>query len=674
MTADDREYIHTTCPRDCYDGCGITVMKQNGAIRQVSGNADHPSTRGPLCPKCTAAYNHAWIEEDSRLLYPLRRTGAKGSGEFDRISWDEALTEIANRVGEIRDGAGAEKIFHTHYTGTCSLVANQFPGRFFRHIGATEVEPDTVCNNAGHVAWRYVFGHSAHGFDPRTAKDSECILVWGANPSATAPHVDKLWLKEHDAKVIVVDPVAHETARQADLHLQVRPGSDAALAFGLLHVMRREGLLDQDFIRDRVLGYDEVAAEIERCDPAWTEEKTGVPAALIEEAATLYGAGPSLMWLGQGLQRQTGGGNIFRACAMLPAFTGNIGKPGAGAYYLNGTFAIGLRKGASPDPMPPGGAAGVSHMDLPDLLNDPAATSAFFVWNCNPVASNPDQSKTIQGLKREDLFTVVVDCFPTDTAKYADIVLPAASFLEFDDLCASYFHLRIGPQVKCAEPMGEALPNQEIFRRLSRAMKLEDPALYESDRSIVDGMLGKLDLGVDWSELKERAWMPLSEEPMILWQDLKFATPSGKIEIASKRAVRDGHPLAPVPAADPQPGDGALRLLSPADVNLMNSSYGNEVRVQRLLGPARASIHPADAAAREIADGDRICLSNEAGELTLTALVTESVPAGTVLASKSRWPGQEPENRNVNVLHIPRKTDMGESTSVHSTTVHVAKA
>jgi anaerobic selenocysteine-containing dehydrogenase len=673
----DKEILKTTCPRDCYDGCGIAVIKRGGKITKVLGNPDHPTSRGALCGKCAVAYNGAWLDDKARLLHPLRRSGPKGSGQFEPISWDDALGEIAGKLHAISDEHGADKIVHTHYTGTCSSLAYGFPQRFFNRLGATEVDPDTICNNAGHAAWGYVFGDSHTGFDPRTAKDANCILVWGANPSASAPHAHKVWLRESPAQVIVVDPVRHETAAEADIFLQPFPGSDAALAFAMLHVMRRDGMFDDGYIAAHVLGFDEVAPMLDGCTPQWGEAQTGVPAGDIERAAKLYGAGPSLMWLGQGLQRQPQGGNIFRALAMLPAFTGNIGKPGAGFYYLNDSVGIAHRKGAAPAYEPPSepkdAPAPISQMDVPALLQDANRIRAYMVWNCNPVASNPRQADMRHGLAREDLFTVVVDCFQTDTADYADIVLPAASFLEFDDIGASYFHFTYGPLVKCQEPMGESLPNQEIFRRLSRAMGFEDKHLYEDDRSVIDKTLKHAGLGIGWDELKAKGWARLGDEPLILWAEGKFPTPSGKIEIASARAEADGHPRVPQPTADPRPGGDRFRLLSPADKWLMNSSYGNDPRIGELMGPPNVAIHPDDAGRLGVAEGDHVRLANEAGALDFTARLTDEIPAGVLLTHKSRWPKMRGDGANVNLLHIPEKTDMGESTSVHATEVTVQK-
>ena len=418
----EKEVLKTTCPRDCYDACGIVAIKRDGAITRVLGDPDHPVSRGALCGKCALAYNGVFRDPHVRLLTPLKRAGAKGEGRFEPASWDEAIGDIAARFKQIAEGDGADRIVHAHYTGTCSLIANNFPMRFFGRLGAREVEPDTVCNMAGHVALDYVIGTSGIGFDPRTAKDANCILVWGANPSASAPHQHKHWLKEAPGTVIVVDPVRHPTAEQADIHLQPFPGSDAALAFAMVHVLVRDGLIDRAFLDAHALGWDELEPAIAPCTPAWGEARTGVPAAEIEEAARIYGAGPALLWLGQGLQRQAMGGNVIRACALLPAVTGNYGKPGAGLLYLNG----GGRKGVDGDYL--SGAAlsqsppTFSQMELAARLEDPADIQAFLCWNINPAASSPEQARLRRALMRGDLFTVVVDIFQTDTADYADYV------------------------------------------------------------------------------------------------------------------------------------------------------------------------------------------------------------------------------------------------------------
>jgi anaerobic selenocysteine-containing dehydrogenase len=486
------------------------VVKRDGAIRHVRGDPAHPVSRGRLCRKCSIGYNGAFLDQQARLTHPLRRIGPKGEGRFERVSWDEALAGIAGRLREL-DG---RTVLNAHYTGTFSLLGYFFPLRFFNRLGATEVDPATICNKAGHVALEYVYGTSMVGFDPLTARDAACILVWGANPSASAPHAHEHWLPEAPGRV-VVDPVRTPTAAAADLHLQPFPGSDAALAFALLHVIVRDGLKDDVFVRAHTVGWEELEPLVAPCTPEWGEQVTGVSAGLIDEAARLYGAGPSLQWIGQGLQRQRTGGNVVRACALLPAVSGNLGKPGTGFLYLNGTESRRIDEDylaaphlgpARPDP--------ISHMDLAACLEDPARSHALFCWNINIAASNPEQARLRAALRREDMLTVAVELFPTDTTDFADYVLPAASFLEFDDLVASYFHLTLSAQAKAAEPLGEALPNTEIFRRLARAMGYEEPELYESDRQVIDTLLERSGVGLDFAALAASATVPVAAEPV----------------------------------------------------------------------------------------------------------------------------------------------------------------
>ena len=667
------ERIRTTCPRDCYDGCGIVVERRDGAITRVLGDPDHPVSRGALCGKCATAYNGVWQDEQARLLYPLKRTGPKGHGQFERVGWDEALTTIASKLQNIVQTTGPEAIIHTHYTGTLSLLAYMFPLRFFHRLGATEVEPDTICNMAGHVAWGLLFGSSYVGFDPRTAADSRCILVWGANPAHSAPHAHKHWLPESPAQKVVVDPIRTETAAQADLHLQPFPGTDAALAFSLLHVLHRDGFFQPDFIANHTMGYDEVLPLLAPCTPAWGEQTTGVPADLIERAAHLYGPGPSLLWVGQGLQRQTTGGNVMRACGLLPALTGNIGKPGAGFYYLNITPGIaGMDFDAlAGNSLAKGRVPHISHMDFTARLEDASVSQALVCWNTNPAASAPQQQRLHAALKREDLFTVAIDCFPTDTTDFADIVLPAASFLEFDDLTFSYFHLNIGAQSKAREPMGESLPNQEIFRRLATAMGFEESALFEPDEAIISQMLAEMQTGCDFSTLQQTGWRSISQAPLVFYEDLTFDTPSGKIEIASDKAEQKGLPRVPQPWADTQPTNNRFRLLSPASRWRLNDSYANDTNIQQRAGQAGVTLHPDDAAQLGVTNGTRVRLANETGQLELTATIDAIAPRGVALAHKGRWPKLEADRHNVNTLNPGIRSDMGESSSVHSTEVTI---
>jgi anaerobic selenocysteine-containing dehydrogenase len=669
------DVVLTTCPRDCYDTCGMLVYRQGGVVTAVRGNPSHAVSRGTLCGKCSTAYNREWRDPARRLTQPLRRVGAKGAGRFEAISWDTAFTDIGQRLQHIIASHGARTILNAHYTGTISLLAGVAPMRFFHRLGATEVTPDTICNMAGHVALRYLYGSSVDGFDPRTAEHAACIVVWGANPHASAPHAHEHWLPEARGKVVVVDPIRTPTAAQADIHLQPFPGSDAALAFALLHVIRREGLIDTAFIAAHVQGWEELEPLLGRCDPAWGAAVSGVPAALIEEVAVLYGRGPSLLWLGQGLQRQATGGNVMRACGLLPAVTGNLCKPGAGFLYLNGNLRqrrMDEEYLAGAHLAPPGGTPSISHMDLAAALENPERAQALFVWNMNPLASCPQQARLRRALQREDLLTIALDLFATDTTQMADYVLPAASFLEFDDLIVSYFQLTLSAQVKAMEPLGSALPNQEIFRRLGEAMGYSEPELRESDASILATLMQRSGLGLTFTSLAQRGSIWVPEKPAVQFADRVFATPSGRIEIASASAAADGHPRVPQPWSDPRPAAGHLRLLSPANAWLMNTSFGNVRQIEHRIGDATIALHPADAAERRLAEGDAALVHNGCGRLRLKVTLSDQLPRGVALTHKGRWLRTDAAGANVNVLNAGEKSDMGESTAVHSVEVLVS--
>jgi anaerobic selenocysteine-containing dehydrogenase len=667
--------ILTTCPRDCYDACGIEVSLRDGAIHRVRGDRDHPVSRGRLCRKCATAYNGVLLDPRARLLTPLRRSGPKGSGRFTPVSWDEALAEIAQRLTAIAEGPGADTILSAHYTGTFALLGYHFPNRFLRRLGVREVDPDTICNKAGHVALEYMYGTSLDGFDPRSAADAACIMVWGANPSASAPHQHEHWLPEAPGRVIVVDSVRTDTARQADLHLQPFPGSDAALAFSIAHVLRRDGLLDRGLLAEHAIGWAELESQLQRCTPGWGEQVTGVPAAAIEQAAHWYGAGPSLLWIGQGFQRQPRGGNAVRAVAQLAALSGNLGRPGTGFLYLNGAgnrmldedYIAGTHLADSPPDS-------ISHMDLAACLEDPRRSQALLCWNINIAASNPDQARLRRALTRPDLFTVAIDLFATDTTDLADVVLPAASFLESDDLVASYFHLSVSAQVKAIEPLGQSLPNTEIFRRLATAAGFSDPELHEPDEQVIAEVLRRADLGLDFASLARQGTVWIDREPRVQFPDLRFPTPSGKIELASARAEADGHPRVPQPHADPRPAGGRLRLLTPASPWILNHSFANEVRLARRIGPSTIALHPADAAERGLAAGDRALARGPAGQLEFTVALSPDLPRGVAFSPKGRWPKLEESGANVNALNPGTPSDMGASTSVHGLEITLTHA
>jgi anaerobic selenocysteine-containing dehydrogenase len=363
----------------------------------------------------------------------------------------------------------------------------------------------------------------------------------------------------------------------------------------------------------------------------------------------------------------------MRACALLPAVSGNVGKPGAGFLYLNGQVPIDgdyLTGAHLATQAPPP----VSHMDLCEVLEDPARSQGLVCWNINIAASNPDQERLRRALARDDLFTVVCELFPTDTTDLADIVLPAASFLELDDIVCPYFDLAVSAQVKAMEPLGEALPNPEIFRRLAAAMGFEESELHEPDRNVIDELLRRAELGLDFEELSRRGTVPLSEEPLVQFPSRIFPTPSGKVEIASAQAEADGHPRWPLPLADPRPQHGRLRLLSPASSWLLNDSFANSAKIAKRLGPAAIALHPDDAHARGLVGGEDVLVENGTGRLRCRLEVTQDVPPGVALSHKGRWPRQEPGGVNVNALNPGERSDMGDSTAVHGVEVAVSPA
>ncbi len=666
--------IRTTCPRDCYDACGVLVSLRSGEVRHVRGDPEHHVSRGRLCAKCSIAYNGVLRDSEVRLNRPLRRAGPKGSGRFEPVSWDQALGEIATRLCRIVDTAGPAPILNTHYTGTCALLGTAFPKRFFNRLGATEVDPDTICNKAGYQALSYLYGSCGEGFDPETAKDASCILVWGANPSVSAPHQHEHWLAEALGAVVVVDPVRTPTAAAADLHLQPFPGSDAALAFAFAHVLRRDGLLDREFLGRYTLGLDELEPLLEPCTPQWGEQTTGVPAAMIEQAARAYGAGPALLWLGQGFQRQPRGGNALRAVAMLPALTGNLGRPGSGWAYVTGNESRGIDDAyltaghLQTDPPP-----AVSQMDLADVLAESTRAQALFCWNINIAASNPRLGDLRRALAREDLLTVVVDLFQTDTADMADYVLPATSFLESDDLVCSYFHHTLSAQVKATDPPGEALPNSEIFRRLSAAIGYTEPELYESDQDVIEQLLRRADFDVSWEQLTRAGTVRLYPTPRLQFADHAFATPSGRIELASAAAVEAGQPRLPVPWHDPRPASDRLRLLSPASPWALNSSFANDPKIACKLGPPTVTLHPQDAAARNLTEGDLADLATPTGRLTARVMIDPHGIPGVAYCPKGHWPKQTTDKANVNTLNPGTPADMARSTSVHGIEINLTR-
>ena len=432
--------------------------------------------------------------------------------------------------------------------------------------------------------------------------------------------------------------------------------------------------MDATILADHCLGWDQLEPLLEPCTPAWGQQVTGVPAQDIERAARWYGAGPSLLWIGQGFQRQPRGGNAVRAVAQLAAISGNLGRLGAGLLYLNGTdsrrldydYVAGVHlPDNSPEP--------IGHMDLCSWLEDPARAQALIAWNINIAASNPEQARLRRALEREDLFTVAIDLFETDTTDFADVVLPAASFLECDDLVASYFHLSLSAQVAAVSPLGDSLGNPEIFRRLAAAMGMTEPALYESDRAVIDHLLAETGLGLSFEQLARRGTVDFYEEPRVQFATLKFPTASGRVELASETARSDGHPLTAQPWFDEHPAADRLRLLSPASEWSLNDSFANEPKLDGRAGAATVTLHPDDARARGLRSGDIAVLRSAAGALELAVSISNDIPAGVAYSPKGRWPRREAQRANVNILNPGQPSDMGASSTVHGIEVTITR-
>ena len=481
------------------------------------------------------------------------------------------------------------------------------------------------------------------------------------------------WLSDTAVPKIVVDPIRHETAASADMHLQLYPGTDGALAFAMLHVIRAGGRIDRTFLAARSKGWEQIETQLDACTPAWGEATTGVPAQLIEDAALLYAEGPSLLWMGQGFQRQSFGGNAMRAVGTLPAATGNIGSYGAGFLYLNGWDTRGVDADyLTAARLKPASAQTISHMDLAGRLES-LKTKALVTWNNNIAVSSPEQRRLRRALERDTLLQVTLDLFQTETANYADYALPAASFLEFDDVVMSYFNASISAQVKAVPPLGSSLPNQEIFRRLATVMGLTDPELFETDDRMIATLLDQAKPGLTFATLAEAGTIDDPVKPVVQFEHHDYRTPSGKIELAGSAFIDAGLPRAPFASAEARPVGGELRLLSPASKWLMNSSFGNDPKILKQLGEDEAFVHPDEARSRGLANGTRVKIGNPTGAITLRLSVSADVPRGVVLAYKSRWTATGAKS-NVNALNPGTKADLAESCAVHSINVSMVPA
>ncbi|SEF61478.1 Anaerobic selenocysteine-containing dehydrogenase [Thermomonospora echinospora] len=671
------------CPLDCPDTCSWEVTVEDGRAVRLRGNGEHPFTRGALCAKVNRWLERA--EAPDRILYPLRRVGRKGEGRFERIGWDEALEEIAGRLRGIIDEHGGEAIWPYWGTGTLGWIQGmngQAGQRLFNVLGASRHHP-SICSIAGGHGLVYTTGTSA-GIDPETLALSKLILLWGTNTLTSGHH---LWKFVQDARrdgahVVAIDPIRTRTARQADEHLAPLPGTDAALALGLMNVVVGLGAEDREFLAEGTLGWEELRERIAAFPPGRVAGITGVPARdIVALGERIARTRPTAIRATMGLQRHAGGGATLRTLACLPAVTGDWARPGGGLSYSTDDHYPIDQAALFRDDLRPAMTRKLSMTRIGEALldlDDPPVR-ALFVIAANPAASAPHQSKIRRGLAREDLFTVVLEHFPTDTADYADIVLPATMQHEHADLHNGYGHLYLSWNEPAVAPPGECLSTTETFRRLARHLGLDEPALYDSDEELAEQALGSGDprlTGITLDRLRKEGFARLAvPDPFVPFAD-GFPTPSGKLEFVSERAAMAGHdPVAGyVPPAEPADPERARRyplsLISSASHHFLNTTFANNPELRRRAGGPRVVLHPDDAAARGITDGRRVRVTNDRGTLEAVAEVSDAVRPGVAATTKGHWPKLS-GGANPNALVDERDSDMGGGAVYHDTRVQI---
>jgi anaerobic selenocysteine-containing dehydrogenase len=684
--------VRAVCPHDCPDTCALLVTVEDGVATAVKGDPDHPTTAGVLCTKVARYTERTYHAE--RLLHPLRRVGKKGEGKFERISWDEALATIAARLKPIAARA-PEAILPYSYCGTMGLLQGEsMSSRFFNKIGASLLDR-TVCATAGATGYKYTIGASV-GTDMEQFQNARLIIIWGGNPIASNLH---FWTraqeaKRNGAKLIAIDPYRSLTAEKCHQHIAPLPGTDAALALGLMHVLIAEDLLDHDYIARHTLGFEQLKARVAEWTPERVAQTCGITVAEVVDLARLYGgtakAGePVAIRVNYGVQRVRGGGTAVRNIACLPALVG-AWRHAAGGIQLSSSGSFPSNKTALQRPDLLKSLPRTINMTTigNDLLRPASpefgpAVEALIVYNSNPVAIAPDSSKVAAGFAREDLFTVVLEHFQTDTADYADIVLPATTQLEHVDAHTSFGHLYMMANNAAIAPLGEAKPNTEIFRLLAAAMGFDDPCFRDSDDQLASIAFNTSDaraVHFDWESLKAKGWQKLNM-PEAPFAQGGFTTPSGKCEFYSAAMAADG--LDPLPtylapyesvASNPQLAEKyPLAMISPPARNFLNSSFVNIKSLRSAEGEPHLDIHPDDAEKRGISDADMVRIHNDRGSFIAKARVTDKARAGLVVGLSVWWKKLATDGKNANEVTSQRLTDMGRAPTFYDTLVQVER-
>jgi anaerobic selenocysteine-containing dehydrogenase len=656
----------------------MLVTVEDGVATKIQGDPEMPFTEGTLCTKVAHYLERTYAPD--RLQHPLKRIGKKGEGRFKRISWDEALDEIAARL-KAAAADNPETILPCSYAGTMGMVQYMsMDRRFFHKLGASLLDR-TLCSSAGKFGLKATLGGSV-GMDPERFDEARLIILWGANPIVSNLH---LWsrvqaAKRRGAKIVAIDPYRSLSAEKCTQHIALLPGTDGALALGMMHVLISEGLIDREYIAHYTLGYEELKKRVlEKHSPAWAAQTCGITVEEVVQLAREYGSvKPTAIRLNYGMQRHAGGGIAARTIACLPALTGAWREAAGGIVLTTADFyrfdhaaleRADLLAGRRPRV--------INHSALGDALtsaNPPVRVT--LVYNNNPVAVCPDSEKVIAGFSREDLFTVVMDHFQTDTADYADIVLPATTQLEHYDVHKSYGHLYMLANNPAIAPVGESLPNSEVFRRLAARLGFDDPCFRDSDEDLCRTALN----GESWERLKQTGWQKLDvPERFAPFAQGGFPTPSRKCEFHSAWLEKQG--IDPLPFYNPpaEAGDAELArkyplaFLSPPARHFLNSTFANVARFREFESEPHLDLHPQDAAARGIADGDLVRVFNDRGSHQLRARVNGKPRAGVVVAPSVWWKKYSPDGGNANNLTSQRTADLGGGATFYDCRVQVER-
>jgi anaerobic selenocysteine-containing dehydrogenase len=662
--------IRGACPHDCPDTCAWEVTVRDGVAEKLVGVKEHPFTRGGLCAKVSHYLERTYSPD--RLLYPLIRTGPKGSGEYARASLDEALDLIAERLGAIVAEHGGEAVLPYSFAGTQGLVQGaSMDRRFFAHLGASRLER-TICGQAA-AAGQLEAAGTLVGLRPEDLAHSRLIVLWGTNTIVTNLHQWPIVqaARKAGARVVVIDPLRTRTAASADWHVRPRPGTDAALALGLMNVIVAEGLVDGDYVERYTEGFDHLEEELRAWPPARAAEVTGVPApeivALAREYATTR---PAAIRRLIGIEHHLEGARMVRTIACLPALVGAWRDRGGG---ILGPTAWAAWSPLDQDALagPPPQTRAVNMLRLGHALTElEPPVRALVVYNSNPATTAPDSGKVARGLAREDLFTVVLEHFLTDTARHADVVLPATTQVEHVDLVPSWGHTFITYNRPAIAPVGEALPNTEIFRRLAARMGFDAAAFADSDEDLVRAAVAGARwpmAGVDYEELRAVGWVRADlPEDFRPFAEGNFGTPSGRLRLWS-----DDLP----PGFDPPPGDdGLLQLMTAKSAHhFLNSTYANLPRHLAGEGEPLVDLHADDAAERGIGSGDVVRVHNARGEVTARARVGDVVGRGVVALPSGWWGSRSPGGTAANELTTDELTDRGGGGAFHSARVEVER-